>query len=78
MPQSTYLKKKRFHLLEGTMNVFEELKRSKMEETAQYFEKQFFITDLRFLLPFQNFIPHIEIMKLWKNHWSLMDSDDVP
>jgi hypothetical protein len=36
-------KKKCFHLLEGTMNLFEELKRSKMEETAQYFEKQFFM-----------------------------------
>jgi len=40
---STYSKKKSFHLLEGTMNIFEELKRSKMEETAQYFEKRYFI-----------------------------------
>ncbi len=29
--------------LGGTMNLFEELKRSKMEKTAQYFEKQFLI-----------------------------------
>jgi hypothetical protein len=43
MPHSTYSKKKRFHLLEGTMNLFEELKWSKMEETAQYFEEQYFI-----------------------------------
>jgi hypothetical protein len=43
MPHSTYSKKKSFHLLEGTRNLFEELIRSKMEETAQYFEKQIFI-----------------------------------
>jgi hypothetical protein len=43
MPHSTDSKKKSFYLLEGTMNLFEELKRPKMEETAQYFEKQFFI-----------------------------------
>jgi hypothetical protein len=55
--------------VEGTMNLFEELKRSKMEETAQYFEKRFFMnTDLRFLLPFQNFMPNNEIMKICKNH----------
>jgi hypothetical protein len=35
-------KEKSIHLLEGTMYLLEELKRSKMEETAQYFEKQFF------------------------------------
>jgi hypothetical protein len=40
MPHSTYLKKNSFLLLEGTMNLFEESKRSKMEETAQYFEKR--------------------------------------
>jgi hypothetical protein len=34
-------KEKSFHLLEGTMNLFEEIKRSKMEETAQYFENSF-------------------------------------
>jgi hypothetical protein len=43
MPHKTYSKKKCFHLLEGTMNLFEELNRSKMEKTAQYFEKLFFI-----------------------------------
>jgi hypothetical protein len=43
MPHLTYSKKKSFHLLEGTMNLFEELKSSKMEKNAQYFEKQFFI-----------------------------------
>ena len=32
-----------FHLLEGTTNFFESCKRSKMEETAQNFEKRFFI-----------------------------------
>jgi hypothetical protein len=37
-------KKFSFHLLEGTMNLFEELKWSKMEETAQDFEKRFFIS----------------------------------
>ncbi len=36
MPHSTYSKKKSFHLLEGTMNVFESWKRSKMEETIFY------------------------------------------
>jgi hypothetical protein len=35
-------KEKSFHLLEGTMNFFE-LKRSKIEETAQNFEKRFVI-----------------------------------
>jgi hypothetical protein len=39
MPHWTYSKKKSFHLLEGAMNFFE----SKMEETAQNFEKRFFI-----------------------------------
>jgi hypothetical protein len=39
------LKEKSFHLLEGTMNLFEELKRSKMEKTAQYFEKRKQIID---------------------------------
>jgi hypothetical protein len=43
MPHSTYSKKKSFHFLEGTMNLFEELKWSKTGETTQYFEKCFFI-----------------------------------
>jgi hypothetical protein len=34
MPHSTYSKKKSFHLLQGKMNLFEELKRSKMEKNA--------------------------------------------
>jgi hypothetical protein len=41
IPYSIY-SKKRFHLLEGTMNLFGNFKRSKMEETVQYFEKRFF------------------------------------
>jgi hypothetical protein len=43
--------KKSFHLLEETLNLFGNLKRSKMEETAHYFEKG--KTELRFSLPFQ-------------------------
>jgi hypothetical protein len=43
-----------------------------MEETAEHFEKRFFIN--RFLSTFQNFMPHIEIMKFCQNHWSLMCS----
>jgi hypothetical protein len=34
---------KEFSSLIREINLFEELKRLKMEETAQYFEKQFFI-----------------------------------
>jgi hypothetical protein len=30
-----------------------------MEETAQYYEKQFFKTFLRFLSPFQNAMSHV-------------------
>jgi hypothetical protein len=41
-----------------------------MEETAQYFEKWFFITDLRFSLPFQNFMLHNEILRFCHNPWS--------
>jgi hypothetical protein len=59
-------KEKSFHLLEGTMNFFESCKRSKMEETAQKFEKRFFI------MSFQNCMSHIEFMKFCQNQWSLM------
>jgi hypothetical protein len=47
-----------------------------MEETAQNFEKRFF-TDLRFSFPFQNFMSHIEFMKLCQNHWSLLTIQDL-
>jgi hypothetical protein len=33
-------KERNFYLLEVTMNLFEELKRLTMEETAQYFKKR--------------------------------------
>jgi hypothetical protein len=55
-------KEKKFSSLNETMNLFEELKRSKMEKNAQYFEKQFFL----------NRMPHIEIMRFCLNHWSPM------
>ncbi len=39
---SPYLKKKIFHLQEGTMNTFWESKKvKKLQDTAQYFEKGF-------------------------------------
>jgi len=34
----------------------------------------FLLTDLRFSLPFQNFMLHIEFMKFCQNHWYLMYS----
>ncbi len=37
-----YLEKKIFHLLEGTINTFWELKGQKCKKHAQYFEKRFF------------------------------------
>jgi len=44
------VKKKSFHLLEGTMNTFLELKSQKYKKTPQYFEKTVFLqTGLRFL-----------------------------
>jgi hypothetical protein len=62
-----------FHLLEGKMNLFGNLKRSKIEETAQYFEKQFFLKQiLYFHCPSKMFMPHNEIMKYCQNHWSLI------
>jgi hypothetical protein len=36
-------KKKGFHLLEGTMNLIEELKKFNNGKNAQYFKKQLFI-----------------------------------
>jgi hypothetical protein len=43
------VKKKSFHLLEGTMNTFL-TEKSKIKETAQYFEKTVFLqTGFRFL-----------------------------
>jgi hypothetical protein len=43
-----------------------------MKETAEYFEKRFFLlTGLRFKSPYQNFMPHIEIMKFCLNLRSL-------
>ena len=42
-----------------------------MEETAQHYEKRFFLSGLRFSSPYQNFMPHIEIMKFCQHHWSL-------
>jgi hypothetical protein len=42
-----------------------------MEETAQHYENSFLYTALRFSLPFQNFMSHIEIFKFCQNHWSL-------
>ena len=43
-----------------------------MEETAQNFEKQFFINRYYISLPTQNFMSHIEILKFCQNHWSLL------
>jgi hypothetical protein len=48
-----------------------------MEETAQNFENGVLLTNLRFSLPFQNFMSHIEIMKFCQNHWSLMSMDQL-
>jgi hypothetical protein len=69
LPHTPFLKKKSFHLSEGTMNTFWELKGSKMQETAQYFEKRFFyeqVLDFHF-----HYMPHIEITKFCQSHWSL-------
>jgi hypothetical protein len=42
MPHSTYSKKKKFSSCRRDNDLFRELKRSKLEETAQNFEKRFF------------------------------------
>jgi hypothetical protein len=42
MPQTTYTKKKSFHLIEESMCTFYELK-SKMQATTQFYVKRFFI-----------------------------------
>jgi hypothetical protein len=49
-----------------------------MEETAQNFEKRFFINRSQIALPFQNFMSHIEILKFCQNHWSLLYSEMDP
>ncbi len=66
------IQRKNFSSLRRDNELFWELKRSKMEENAQNFEKRFIINYLRFSLPFQNFMSHIEIMKFCQNHWSPM------
>jgi hypothetical protein len=38
----------------------------------------FEISTKRFSLPFQNFMPDIEIMKFCQNHWSLMGNRSRP
>ncbi len=37
-----------------------------MEETAQYYKKRFYLQILDLQLPFQNFMPHIEIWNFVK------------
>jgi hypothetical protein len=43
-----------------------------LQETTQYLEKQFLLTGLRFSSAFQNFMPHIQIVKFCQNRWSLL------
>jgi hypothetical protein len=40
-----------------------------MQETAQYFEKLFFINRTWISYTVQNFMPQFEIMKLCQIHW---------
>jgi hypothetical protein len=48
------------------MNLFGHLKGQKWKKLLKYWEKNgFLLTDLGFALPFQNFMPYIEIMKFW-------------
>ncbi len=70
MPHSELFKEKKFSSLRRDNELFfltEKVKngrnRSKFRKTV--FHKQ--IIDL----PFQNFMPHVEIMKFCQNHWSL-------
>ncbi len=74
MPHSTYSKKKSFHLLEWTMNFLENWKSQKWKEPLKISKNGFLKTNLRFFLPFQNFMPHIKILKFCQNHWSLVCS----
>jgi hypothetical protein len=52
MPGSTYSKEKSFHLLEGLMNLFENLKGQKWKKQLNISKNGVLLTDLRFLLPF--------------------------
>ncbi len=73
IPHLTYSKKKSFHLIEVTLDLFENLKGQKWKKPLNILENGFLWTDLRFSLPFQNFMPDIEIMKFCQNHWFLME-----
>ena len=59
-------KEKKLWSLRRNNEPFWELKRSKLEEIAHYFEKRLFI---KRSMPFQNFMPHIKIMKFCRNPW---------
>jgi hypothetical protein len=61
IPQSTYSKKKSFHLLEETRNLFGNFKGQKWKKLLNISQN-----GLRFSLPFKKVMPHIEIMKFWQ------------
>jgi hypothetical protein len=67
-------KEKKFSSLRRDNEPFWELKRSKIEETASIFRKTVFYKQiLVFLLPFQNFMPHIEIMEFCQDQVCTVD-----
>jgi hypothetical protein len=68
MPHLTYSKKKSFHCIEGTMKLYENLKGQKWKKPLNILNNGFLETDLTFSLPFQTFMPHIEIIKFCLNH----------
>ena len=53
------------------MYLFNNIKGQKWKKPVNILKKGFLKTDLRFSLPFQNFMPHIEIMKFCQTDWSL-------
>jgi hypothetical protein len=59
------------------MNFFA-VKGQKWKKPLKISKNCFLSTDLRFSLPFQNFMSHIEFMKFCQNHWSLTCTPTYP
>jgi hypothetical protein len=61
-------KEKSFHLIEGTTELYENLKGQKWKKPLNILINGFLETDLTFSLSFQTFMPHIEIIKFCLNY----------
>jgi hypothetical protein len=68
----TYFKEKNVHLSEGPFFKSFNRKTKKKIEMPQSKEKCLFKNNLKYLLPIQNYMKHINFQTFCQNHWTLV------